>query len=112
MYTHNYVNNLSPEVFLKPEIFKTINDLDQIKAAESYSYGRYLSERSNRIGISSFTTWFASTKDGRMLSFSKIIGIDSYTSDILKGFLDGGAEVVVYRYNLNPGPVIIKPRFY
>ena len=112
------LNLLPAETFLDPSKFVTDFDsrpIDgsiekrQANAKAQYAKGIETGKAAKTIFIGADGTWGATMKDGSSLTSYEGIGYHANTADLLKGFLDSGAEVVVYRYPERTRTVI-KPR--
>lgn len=86
--------------FLVPSNFVTSWDslpANRKRGAEQYAEGLRVGRESKEIHISQGTTWGASLKSGSHLSAYEGIGYHACTADLLRGFLDSGAVVIVHR---------------
>lgn len=95
--------------YLGPENFRTDWDgnLGSSRREEKYREGLAWSAKAVRITIGINSVWGATLKDGGTLTSYEGIGYHSGTADLLRGFLDGPAEVVVYRHD--GSRTVIKP---
>ena len=95
--------------YLIPENFRTDWDgrAGDAKREEQYRTGLHWSGKCSRISIGTNSVWSATTKEGSSVSSYEGIGYHSCTADLLRGFLDGPAEIVVYRRDQEP--TVIKP---
>lgn len=95
--------------YLVPENFRTDWDgrVGDARREQQYREGLAQSERCTRIIIGSNSVWGGTTKDGGSLTSYEGIGYHSCTADLLRGFLDGPAEIVVHRKD--QPPTVIKP---
>ena len=66
---------------------------------QQYKYGLKISNEAKTIYISDSCCWSAAMKDGSFLSAYERVGYHSCTSQLLQGFLDGSAEIVVSRWD-------------
>lgn len=110
MATYKELSAKPASDYLVPENFRTDWDgpIGHPRREQQYRVGLDYSERAHRISIANNSVWGASMKDGGQLSSCEGIGYHSCTADLLRGFLDGPAEVVVFReWSLTP--TIIKP---
>lgn len=99
--SYKYLNALSPEAFLNPDNFETPYDsleCNQARRIEQYKEGLKIASESISVGISACGTWFACGKDGSMTTSYCGIGYHANTSSLLRGFLDSGCKVIVYRW--------------
>lgn len=97
------LNAMSAESFRNPELFRTSYDakLGDSVREKHYRTGLEVSTKSREVIIAANGIWEASRHDGsRMISYEGI-GYHSCTADLLRGFLDGPAPLVIYRYNGN-----------
>ena len=102
---------LPPEAYVKPDDFVTEYDHDGVlsgHAAEQYAKGLKVSQHAVTVDISVGGTWGAKLDRGVTTSCEGI-GYHANTADLLRGFLDGPAPVVVWRLDVD-GPTEIKPR--
>jgi hypothetical protein len=103
------LSELSAEAYLDPKNFITDYDktLDDY-AKEQYEKGLNTGKEFALISIGASSVWSASMNGrGSLLSSYEGIGYHSCTADLLRGFLDSPAKVVVYRaWNLDG--VVIK----
>lgn len=90
-------NKLPAEAFLNPENFGTAFDVSPSEADKRYHYGRTTGEQAQEITIAINGAWGAKMKTGGLLSASERIGHHAYTAALLRGFLDSGCAVTVYR---------------
>lgn len=95
--------------YLVPENFRTSWDGPEGSKyrEEQYRTGLSYSENATRITIGQNSVWGASMKSSSVVSSYEGIGYHACTADLLRGFLDGPAEIVVYRAGQDP--TIIKP---
>jgi hypothetical protein len=95
--------------FLIPENFRTGWDgqVGDPRREEQYRKGLAMSEQAHTISISYSDSWSATMKDGGSQTAYERIGYHACTADLLRGFLDGPAQIVVYRQDQIP--TIIKP---
>jgi len=107
--SYRELNSLPPSAFLNPDDFATIYDgRKDGYAAEQHAKGVRISLAAESVGIACNGTWTAKLPGGVVTSCEGV-GYHGCTADLLRGFLDGPAPVVVYRYGLTEG-VQIKPR--
>jgi len=105
---------LPPEAFLDPDRFRTEHD-DPDDADEQYQKGLETSRKSESVGIAEGGTWLAKTPTGGLVTTTEGIGYYPNTADLLRGFLDGPAPVIIYRRSDDGYPLYnegteIKPR--
>lgn len=92
------LNALPALAFLNPETFVTsFDDVKKGYKQEQYEHGLQVSREAKRVTISINSAWSAQMQGGSFLSSYEGIGYHSCTADLLRGFLDGGAEIVVFR---------------
>lgn len=100
MASYEWLNSLPAQAFLDPNNFLTEYD-EQNKARgydqEQYRKGLETGRAAKSIHISENSVWGAEMKSGGMLSSSEGIGYHACTADLLRGFLDSGCEIIVYR---------------
>lgn len=103
------LNALAPEEFLNWEQFTTPFDNANNHAyrKDQYQKGLEIGARSLYVSISCGSTWGASGKDGSSTSSYCGIGYHAGTADLLRGFLDSGVPIKVYRYDNLPEGVWI-----
>jgi len=113
--SYNELNSLPPTAFLVWEDFRTPADtwdanLSGRLADRQYELGRNVSRMARRVIISADGTWASVNLDGSLTQSYEGIGYHACTAHLLHGFLDGPAELVVYRY-VNGGftHTVIKP---
>lgn len=90
-----------PDMFLTPENFYTpfdipgfITEYDRKQYEKGMKYGL----ESNYITISVSNVWECSLKNGGSVSSYETIGYHSGTHALLRGFIDSGCSIKVYRY--------------
>lgn len=98
------LNRLKPLAFLDWNAFTTDYDAQ----GEAKGYNREQHQKGLKVGwesryvfISSNGTWGAGGKNGGQTTSSEGIGYHSCTKWLLKGFLDSGVPIVVYRSGPN-----------
>ncbi len=92
------LNAMPPESFLNPSLF--ITDYDTInpkRADEQYASGLETGRRCKAIIICANGTWSADTNDGGWITSYEGIGYHAHTASLLRGFIDSGTKIVVYR---------------
>jgi hypothetical protein len=93
--------------FLNPELFKTAFDAATI-ADKQYetglATGREVRSNGGQVTIGQNDVWGAHHGNTSISSYEKL-GYHANTADLLRGFLDSGVEIIVYRvdgrYRLN-----------
>jgi hypothetical protein len=86
--------------YLAWENFGTHYDtLNPERAAEQYAEGLRISGEATEVSISCAGTWGAELSAGGAVTSYEGIGYHAHTDSLLRGFLDGPAPVVVYRYD-------------
>jgi hypothetical protein len=103
---------LPPEAYLDPAGFRTGDDhLHGANGypAQQYRQGRSVSAEAEEIHITAAGTWGARLPAGGYLTAAEGIGYHACTADLLRGFLDGPAPILVWRDG-QPDPAEIKPR--
>ena len=102
MKSYAELSALPAEAYLNPNNFVT--DWDNINPAQAkkqYEEGLRIGREANTIVIATNSVWSASLKNGAALTSYEGIGYHAHTASLLKGFLDSGAKVVVYRRLVN-----------
>lgn len=108
MAGYNELTALPPEAYLDPERFRTEwDDPDGAYAAQQYAEGLKISRQAETVCIACNGTWTARMRAGGVTTSYEGIGYHSCTADLLRGFLDGPAPLVVYRWS-NPDGTTIK----
>jgi hypothetical protein len=106
---YSILTKLRPEAYLNPDNFVTTYDtINPGQAAEQYAKGLEISRSAVSVGIACTGTWTARMPSGVTTS-SEGIGYHAHTASLLRGFLDGPAPLVVYRWDGHPGGTEIKP---
>jgi hypothetical protein len=98
------LNDLKPEAFLVWEAFDTAFDGPYgggERGTEQYQKGLEIGHKSRYVFICCNSTWGARGKDGSQTSSYEGIGYHSCTKWLLRGFLDSGCPVKVYRSGPN-----------
>jgi len=103
------LNVLPPAAFLEPADFATSYDHQPDYAARQHALGVLTSLQAVSVSISCSGTWGATLSNGVVTS-SEGIGYHAHTADLLRGFLDGPAPVIVHRWDGPAGGTVIKPR--
>jgi len=107
---YKQLSELPAEAYKDPKNF--ITDFDSRNsddyAKQQYNHGLETGKEFRLITINANSVWSASmNSQGSLLSSYEGIGYHSCTADLLRGFLDSPAKVVVYRtWNLDG--VVIK----
>lgn len=98
MKSYSVLNALPAAAFLDPKNFLTAYDGRNAQyAKEQYEKGVEIGRQAKAIHISAGTVWSASMKSGSALCSYEGIGYHACTADLLRGFLDSGAQIVVSR---------------
>lgn len=98
MQTYAQLNARPASDFLKPENFITKWDnINPILGQRQYEKGLRAREEYKQIFIGDGGTWGAHTKTGGLVTSYEGIGYHANTCDLLRGFLDSGIPIVVYR---------------
>lgn len=100
MKPYSELNAMPASAFLNPDNF--ITDWDRLYPrseykAEQYAKGLAHGKDAEYIIISANSTWGAKLKNGGYLTAYEGIGYHSHTASLLRGFLDSGAKILVYR---------------
>ncbi len=100
MFTgYNELNELSPMVFCDPINFQTEFDTmpcNKDLHDRQYQLGLQTGRDYEVIIISAYSTWSAQSPH-RFCTSCEGIGYHACTADLLRGFIDSGAPIVVYR---------------
>jgi len=101
--TYDELNELPPTAFLVWEDFTTEADTWDVNLSSrlgdrQYEKGLNISRMSKRVEIGADGAWCAIDLDGSLTESYEGIGYHACTAHLLHGFLDGPAELVVYRY--------------
>jgi hypothetical protein len=92
------INMKSAAEFLNPDNFITKFDKDNpAYQVKQYNKGFEISNSSKLIFITATGAWGATFSNGEEMTAYERIGYHSCTADLLRGFLAGKAEIVVYR---------------
>jgi hypothetical protein len=103
MASYSELERLPAEAYLNPDNFRTEYDGRVLgKAEEQYQAGLEYGRNATRISLSYKGVWGASMKNGAMVSSYEGIGYHAETAALLKGFLDSGCAIVVYRSSDSP----------
>lgn len=95
--TQPSLNDLPAEAFCEPDQFRTAFDTPG-RSDERYQYGMKLGrEQAREITIAINGAWGATMKTGGSLSAAERIGLHADTAALLRGFLDSGCALTVYR---------------
>ena len=100
MRPYSELEQLAPTAYLEWEQFQT--DFDGLEAnvarqEENHQRGIDIGNRSAYVCISATGVWGAKGKDGSHTASYEGIGYHAGTAYLLKGFLDSGVPIVVYR---------------
>ena len=98
MITAAEINNLAPEAYLTPDMFKTEHDqkVDGF-AKDQQLTGMKIGQESHTILVTRDGAWSAFKHKGGMVSSNEIIGVHANTSDLLRGFLASSASIVIQK---------------
>jgi hypothetical protein len=106
------LTKLEPETYLDWQSFETAWDnlaenVGNGLAEKQYTKGLDIDSQAKYIAIACNGVWSMTYKgkDGTSFSYEGI-GYHACTKNLLHGFLDSGAPIVVYRYNRKGGTVI------
>lgn len=98
MQTYQQLNSRPASDFLNPDNFVTSYDsLSYTNAAQQYIKGLMAREHYKNVFISANGTWGAHTHTGGLVTSYEGIGYHANTADLLRGWLDSGIPIVVYR---------------
>lgn len=92
---------MTPDMFLTPENFYTPFDIPGITTEyerQQYAKGIKYGLESSYITISVSNVWGCALKNGGIVSSYETIGYHSGTHALLRGFIDTGCPIKVYRY--------------
>jgi hypothetical protein len=97
--TYTEIENLAAEAFLNPDNFVTAYDKmhDAEKRQAKYNKGLEYSNTHARITINYKGVWSASNP-GSLTSSCEGIGYHAITCELLLGFLDGTAQIIIMRW--------------
>ena len=100
--TYDQLNALPAAAFRNPINFITPFDtwhenVSKGYARKQYEKGRAISQNARAVYVSANGTWCAKMRDGTFVSSCEGIGYHACTADLLRGFLDGYAPLIVYR---------------
>jgi hypothetical protein len=84
--------------YLDWQFFRTDWDVTPARAEKAYQKGVETGKSARYVFISANGTWGAVMLDGGMITSYEGIGYHAHTADLLHGFIDSGAAIVVYRY--------------
>lgn len=98
--TYEQLAKLPADAYLKPEMFRTMFD-GEAGGAVQFQRGLDVANRFDQVFISCSSVWSAHKDNGEAgcedLSSYEGIGYHSNTASLLRGFLAGNAELIVYR---------------
>lgn len=99
MISYSILNSLPAEAFLLASNFgQPTPEVEPTGyAKEQYEKGLRIGQESLYVSIACNSTWGARGKDGSSTSSYEGIGYHAGTGWLLKGFLDSGCPIVVYR---------------
>lgn len=96
---------LPAAAYLAWEDFGTHYDtINPGRAGEQYAAGLKLSREAEEISVCCDGTWAALLLSGAVATSCEGIGYHAHTDSLLRGFLDGPAPVVVYRFESSDLP--------
>jgi hypothetical protein len=100
MISYSILNAMEPGAFLNPVNFgMAIVELEPAGyAKEQYEKGLKIGAESLSVSIACNSTWGARGKNGGVTSSYEGIGYHAATGWLLKGFIDSGVPIVVYRF--------------
>jgi hypothetical protein len=99
MKPYSVLNALPAESFRNPAQFVTDWDvINPDQAATQYAEGLETGRNAERICIGVNSVWSALLKSGASVHSHEGIGYHAHTASLLRGFLDSGAPVIVYRW--------------
>ena len=107
MKSYTELNAMPAEAFRNPQLFITEADKFPANIARGYAKAQYrkgveTGTEWDTIIISAHTVWGAEMNEGmKSLSSYEGIGYHACTADLLRGFLDSPARIVIYRYTEN-----------
>lgn len=98
--TYTEIENLAAEAFLNPDNFVTAYDKmhDAEKRQAKYACGLEYSNTHERIIINHKGVWSARNYSGILTSSCEGIGYHAITCELLRGFLDGTAQIIIMRW--------------
>jgi hypothetical protein len=99
MKPYSELNAMPAESFLNPSLFGWPTPCVEPTgyALEQYNKGLAIGQKSLSVHIACNSTWGGSGKNGGQTSSYEGIGYHAGTGWLLKGFLDSGVPIVVYR---------------
>lgn len=101
LYSYDELEQMPAETYLTPETFShPIDGMDY--GLKQYQTGLATGQRAERITIGERGVWGAKMKDGAILTSYEGIGYHSGTAPLLRGFIDSGCPIVVYRKGKEP----------
>lgn len=97
--TYAHLRALPPEAYLRPENFITAwsGDKDRALCAKRYQEGLALGTQIRCFNVCANGTWSADMLDGGYMSSYEGIGYHAGSSEFLRGILDSGVTVRIYR---------------
>jgi hypothetical protein len=98
--------NLPAEAYKDPNNFPTGYDTAD-GATKKYAEGLEIGRRSSEVYISVTGAWGAEGKDGSRTTSYEVIGYHANTAALLRGFIDSGVKIVVYRWNPDGEPAFV-----
>lgn len=96
------LSSLPPTAYLTPETFRT--SFDALNAqrgydAEQYAKGIKIGGLATAVYVTIRGSWAATMKDGSSMTSYETIGHHANTADLLRGFLDSGVAIYVWRWD-------------
>jgi len=92
MKTYAELSELAPEEYLNWQQFGSWSE-------EQYQKGLRIGRESTRVSLSVKGVWGSNGKDGSSCSSYEGIGYHAGTGALMKGFIDSGVPIVVYRWS-------------
>lgn len=96
--TISQLSAMPATAFLNPKNFKTLFDREGSKyGQEQYAKGLAIGNDAKEVHISIRNVWSATTKTGGSIQSYETLGYHSETAELLRGFIDSGVTIVVWR---------------
>lgn len=90
--------DMSASDYLNPQLFTTgFDDASPYGADEQYRKGLAIGSASEEVVIAVNSTWSARGLDGSSTTSYEKIGFHANTADLLRGFIDSGCQIRVWR---------------
>lgn len=100
--SYEELSKLKAEDYLNPNNFKTEFDrINPRRSQEQYETGLRWSNSAEEIHLNFQGIWSAKMKDGSFITSYEGIGYHGNTAELLKGFLEGIAPLIVHRQTEN-----------